>query len=146
MPQFLKCFVNIQLKILSNFPCDFLFDTLVTYSLIKCSFYLISFFYHVKIFYSIIFNDCSVFQSSFNKYLMKTYFALHCPKDIEVEKSPGETVNKQVKYQYTVFQRILNVMQKNGSGKVEIVGNRLVFILNRVLGITSLIRWHSSRN
>ena len=88
MPQFLKCFVNIQLKILSNFPCDFLFDALVTYSLIKCSFYLISFFYHVKIFYSIIFNDCPVFQSSFNKYLMKTYFALHCPKDIEVEKCP----------------------------------------------------------
>lgn len=87
MPQFLKCFVNIQLKILSNILCDFLFDVLVTYSLIKYSFCLISFFYHVKKFYSIIFNDCPVFQSSFSKYLMKTYFALHCPKDIEVEKS-----------------------------------------------------------
>lgn len=32
------------------------------------------------------------------------------------------------------------MMQKNGSGKVEMVGYRLVFILNRVLGITSLIR------
>lgn len=32
------------------------------------------------------------------------------------------------------------MMQKNGSGKVEMVGYRLVFILNRVLGITSLIK------
>lgn len=135
MPQLLKCFVIIQVKILSNFPCDFFFDALVTYSLIKCSFCLISFFYHVKILLYVIFNICSVFQSSFNKYLMKTYFALHCPKDVEVEKSPhchrpmlnlGEMVNKQLKYQYTVFQRVLNVMQKNGSGKVEIMGYRLV--------------------